>query len=267
MQDVVVPISRGRTMHATIVGPVDGQPAVALHGLGGSTDQNLPALEAMAGYYGLRIYAIDLPNHGRSCKVGLLHFRVSYFADLIVEAVRALNIRPTVIVGHSFGGQLAAMVSEEVMADSLQPILINPAMGTAWDRKLRRCWRRPWLFVRLVQELGYDDGNVARGELYHAGRLLRSILDMFLDRDLRPYRRFQVTLALLRNCDTASVLRRLMNRGLRPIIVQGALDRSTPAGENVHFVDGFHSWLHEATGPQVLVAVLETVFPRPSSAR
>lgn len=265
MQDVVVPISRGRTMHATIVGPADGQPAVALHGLGGSTEQNLPALEAMAGYYGLRIYAIDLPNHGRSCKVGLLHFRVSHFADLIVEAVRALDIRPTVIVGHSFGGQLAAMVSEEVMAESVQPIFINPALGTAWDRKLRLCWRRPWLFIRLIQELGYDDVNVTRGELYHAGRLLRSILDMFVDRDLRPYRRIQVTLALLRNCDTASVLSRLLSRGIRPIIVQGAFDQSTPAGEDVHFVDGFHSWLHEATGPQALVAVLKTAFPRPLS--
>ncbi len=101
------------------------------------------------------------------------------------------------------------MVSEELMADSLQPIFINPALGTAWDSKLRLCWRRPWLFIRLLQELGYDDVNAARGELYHAGRLLHSVLDMFLDRDLRPYRRSQVTLALLRNCDTASVLSRL----------------------------------------------------------
>src|SRR5664279_6051014 len=82
MEYVRVPVSGGRTMHVTIFGPTDGQPAVALHGLGGSTEQNLPALEAVATYYGLRIHAIDLPNHCRSGKVGILHFQVRHFADL-----------------------------------------------------------------------------------------------------------------------------------------------------------------------------------------
>ena len=141
--------------------------------------------------------------------------------------------------GHSFGGQLAALVAEGISADSLPPIFINPALGAAWDRKLRRCWRRPWRFFKLVEELGYNDGNVARSEFYHAGMLLLSIVDMFRDRDLRPYRRLQATMALLLNRDTASILGRLMLRGIQPVIVQGALDRSTPAADGVHFVDGF----------------------------
>jgi pimeloyl-ACP methyl ester carboxylesterase len=127
-----VPVSRGRTMHVTIFGPTAGPPAVALHGLGGNTEQMLPALEAVAQHYGLRIYAIDLPNHGRSCKVGILDFQVRFFADLILETVTTLKIDPTVIFGHSFGGQLAAILAEDLGAASLQPILINPALcGTA----------------------------------------------------------------------------------------------------------------------------------------
>ena len=250
-------------MHATIFGPADGLPTVALHGLGGSTEQNLPALKAVAKRYGLRIYAIDLPNHGRSSTVGLLEFHVRHFSNLILEAVRALKIETTVIFGHSFGGQLAALVAEGISADSLQPIFINPALGAAWDRKLRRCWRRPWRFFKLVEELGYNDGNVARSEFYHAGLLLLSIVDMFRDRDLRPYRRLQATMALLLNRDTASILGRLMLRGIQPVIVQGALDRSTPAGDGVHFVDGFHSWLQEASGPEALLAALNKLFPGP----
>src|SRR6478735_11532181 len=256
-----VPVSGGRTMHVTIFGPKDGIPTVALHGLGGSTEQNLPALEAVAKNYGLRTYAIDLPNHGRSSTVGLFEFRVRHFSDLILEAVQALEIETTVIFGHSFGGQLAALVAEGISADSLQPIFINPALGAPWDLKLRLCWRRPWRFFKLVEELGYNDGNVARSELYHAGLLLRSIVDMFRDRDLRPYRRLQATMALLLNRDTASILGRLMLRGIQPVIVQGALDRSTPAGDGVHFVDGFHSWLQEASGPQALLAALNELFP------
>ena len=71
-------------MHVTVLGPKDGPATVALHGLGGSTEQNLPALEAVAEHYRLRIYAIDLPNHGRSGKVGLFEFRVRHFSDLVM---------------------------------------------------------------------------------------------------------------------------------------------------------------------------------------
>ncbi|MEP6561535.1 MAG: alpha/beta hydrolase [Nakamurella sp.] len=248
-------------MHVTVFGPTDGLPTVALHGLGGSTEQNLPALEAVAEHYRLRIYAIDLPNHGRSGKVGLFEFRVRHFSELILEAVRGLGIDPVVIFGHSFGGQLAALVVDALSGHSVQPIFINPALGVPWDRKLRLCWRQPWRFFKLVEELGYDEGNIARGELYHAGRLLRSTADMFLDRELPPYRRLQATLALLTNLDTAGILRRLRQRGILPVVVQGVLDQSTPAGHGAHFVDGFHSWLHETTGPQALVAALKKVYP------
>jgi len=70
-------------------------------------------------------------------------------------------------------------------------------------------------------------------------------------------------LALLLNLDTADILTRLLSRGIRPIIVQGRLDKSTPAGEDAHLVDGFHSWLHEASGPQAILAALEKAFPKP----
>ncbi|MET0863715.1 MAG: alpha/beta hydrolase [Nakamurella sp.] len=258
-----VPVSGGRTMHVTVFGPPDGPATVALHGLGGSTKQNLPALDAIAEHYGLRIHAIDLPNHGRSGKVGIFEFRVRHFADLIMETISGLGIEPEVIFGHSFGGQLAAMVADAMPADSVQPIFVNPALGVPWDRKLRQCWRQPWRFFKLVEELGYNEGNIARSEFYHAGLLLRSFADMLLDRDLRPYRRLQATLALLTSFDTDGILGRLRQRGISPLVVHGVLDQSTPAGHDVHFVDGFHSWLQETSGPQALLAALDRVYPGP----
>jgi pimeloyl-ACP methyl ester carboxylesterase len=263
LEYLLVPVSGGRSMHVTAFGPATGIPTVALHGLGGSTAQNLPALTAAAERYGLRIYAIDLPNHGRSGTVGLFEFRVRHFLELVQEAIAALDIETSLIFGHSFGGQIAALVAEGLPAGHPQPILINPALGPQWDRKLRRCWRRPWRFLRLVEELGYNEENVTRSELYHAGQLLRSVGAMFRDRELRPYRRLQATLALLMNLDTAEILRRLLVRGIAPVIVQGALDRSTPALAGVHFVDGFHSWLQESGGPESLLAALDVVFPQP----
>lgn len=250
-------------MHVTVFGPERGLPTVALHGLGGSTEQNLPALQAIAEHYRLRTYAIDLPNHGRSSPVRLFEFHVHAFSDLIVETVRALGIETPVLYGHSFGGQLAAMLAQELRSAPVQAIFVNPALGAPWDRKLRRCWRRPWRFVTLLEELGYNDGNVARGEMYHAGLLLRSLKDLFLDRHLRPYRRLQVTIALLRSCDTARVLDGMRERGVAPVIVHGRLDRSIPANDGVHLVDGFHDWIHGVEGPQTLLTALKPVFKVP----
>jgi hypothetical protein len=68
-------------------------------------------------------------------------------------------------------------------------------------------------------------------------------------------------MALLLNPDTAGILDRLAQRGIDPIIVQGVLDQSTPAGDDAHLVDGFHDWLHETSGPQALLAALTELFP------
>ena len=46
-----------------------------------------------------------------------------------------VEIEPIVIFGHSFVGQLAALVAEGMGAHALQPIFINPALGTPWDLK------------------------------------------------------------------------------------------------------------------------------------
>jgi hypothetical protein len=43
------------------------------------------------------------------------------------------------------------------------------------------------------------------------------------------------------------------------------LDQSTPAGDGAHFVDGFHSWLQETSGPQALLSALGRVLPAPVS--
>jgi hypothetical protein len=67
-------------------------------------------------------------------------------------------------------------------------------------------------------------------------------------------------MALLLNLDTAGILDRLTRRGIEPIIVQGILDQSTPAGDGAHLVDGFHDWLHETSAPQALLAALSEVF-------
>src|SRR4029078_2406370 len=67
MEYVRVCGSSGRTKHVPLFGPADGPPAVALHGLGGNTEQMLPALDAVAEHYGLRTDAIDLPHHCGSC--------------------------------------------------------------------------------------------------------------------------------------------------------------------------------------------------------
>ena len=103
-------------MHCAIFRPEDGRPAVALHGPGGSTEQNPadPELKQWRRTTDLRTFAIDLPVHSPSGTVGNSPFPHDAFRRSHPEAVRAVETEPTVVLGLSFGSQLAAVVAEEL---------------------------------------------------------------------------------------------------------------------------------------------------------
>lgn len=91
-------------LHHTAIG--QGQPVVILHGLLGCADNWLPIAQKISNSF--RIICTDLRNHGRSP-----HAPTHTYADMandVAETLDALNIERTHILGHSMGGQVAAML-------------------------------------------------------------------------------------------------------------------------------------------------------------
>lgn len=79
------------------------RPAVILiHGAGATHLNWPPEIRRMSGQ---RIYAIDLPGHGKSEGIGLQ--TIEDYARAILAFMDALKIRKAIFVGHSMGGAIA----------------------------------------------------------------------------------------------------------------------------------------------------------------
>lgn len=80
-----------------------GRPAVILlHGAGGNHLSWPPETRRLPGQ---RLYALDLPGHGKSDGIG--RQSIADYARCVLDFMDALKIRKAVFIGHSMGGAIA----------------------------------------------------------------------------------------------------------------------------------------------------------------
>ena len=77
-------------------------PVVLIHGAGGSHLYWPSEVRRLAGY---RMYALDLPGHGKSGGCG--QQSVPAYAGVVLEWLEAIGLRRAVLVGHSMGSAIA----------------------------------------------------------------------------------------------------------------------------------------------------------------
>ena len=78
------------------------QPVVLIHGSGGDHLSWPAQLRRLPGY---RVYAPDLPGHGKSKGHGLQ--RVEKFGEVILNLVNEMGFTKFSLCGHSMGGAIA----------------------------------------------------------------------------------------------------------------------------------------------------------------
>ena len=83
-------------------------PVVFIHGAGGNYKHFPHNLRRLPEY---RIYALDLPGHGKSG--GLGQQSVHAYAERVIEWVQEIGLYQAVFVGHSMGGAIALMLALE----------------------------------------------------------------------------------------------------------------------------------------------------------
>lgn len=79
-----------------------------LHGWGGCIGSFAPVANHLAANH--KVISIDFPGHGQSDEPPV-PWSVSEYADLTVKLIDELKISPCSIVGHSFGGRVAILLS------------------------------------------------------------------------------------------------------------------------------------------------------------
>jgi len=124
---------------------------VFLHGFGGQAGQWRHQLQKFAEEN--RVIALDLPGHGRSDPLPT-GYSMPHVQAVLLSAVDLLGLRePFVLVGHSFGGALAATFAAEQPGRVSHLVL----MATAAEFRLNFAYRAglalPYSTLRLARSL------------------------------------------------------------------------------------------------------------------
>lgn len=85
---------------------VDTLPVVLIHGAGGNHLYWPAEVRRLKGY---RVYALDLPGHGKSEASGGQQ-TIGGYAQRVIEWLEAVGLPQAVFVGHSMGGAVAMML-------------------------------------------------------------------------------------------------------------------------------------------------------------
>jgi pimeloyl-ACP methyl ester carboxylesterase len=128
----------GYRMHYLVKGPIDGQPVVLVHGLGGHGEDwlNLAPYLTRAGY---RVYMPDLVGFGRSEKPVGFSYAVHDQARLILGFMDALHLSQVDLAGWSMGGAVVQHVALR-QPQRIRTLILIDAIGLnvkpAWNTSL-----------------------------------------------------------------------------------------------------------------------------------
>lgn len=137
------------------------RPAVILlHGAGGNHLFWPPEIRRLTGQ---RIYALDLPSHGKSEGVG--RQSISNYAEAVLDFMDALKLRKAIFVGHSMGGAIALWLGIHRPARTLGLSLIATAPRLRVSPELLENTSNPTtcpLAVKTIVDWSFSESAEAR---------------------------------------------------------------------------------------------------------
>lgn len=255
----------GRTVCYAGAG-TSGDVVLLVHGYGGDRNSWLFLQEPLAARY--RVYALDLPGHGTSCKdVG--DGSVDLLADAVLGVLDAIGADRAHLVGHSLGGAVVLAAAARAPERVASLTLFAPA---GFGASINADFVRGFAAARTRREL-----RPVVGQLFADEQLVtRQVVD-----DLLAYKRLDgvdAALATLagtllngdeQRIDSDAALRAL--GGAVPVTaVWGSADRIIPpgqampvadaaAGAVVRVIDGAGHMPHMERPAEAQAAVQETI--------
>ena len=118
-----------------------------IHGLGSYLPAWKKNISELSMYY--RVIAVDLPGYGKSSKLphsGLM----SFYAGVIAEFIKKLDLGPVNLAGHSMGGQISMVLALEKPELVKRLILVDPAGFEAFTAGQRN-WFKDVMTPNLVR--------------------------------------------------------------------------------------------------------------------
>lgn len=170
----------------------DAQPALFVHGLGGSA----PNWTDLAGMlrHRLAIDAIDLPGHGRSGPARDNDYALQTHADVVIGYLEQTRRGPVHLVANSMGGAISVLVAAQ-RPDLVSTLsLISPAVP---DNRIRAFPLRndPRTAALVVPGLGEALMRLYERRYTAEQRIMGTIKLCFADRRRYPEQRFREAVA------------------------------------------------------------------------
>lgn len=218
---------------------VETPPVVLIHGAGGMHLFWPPQIRRLPGY---RIFALDLPGHGKSAQGGGLQTIESY-AEQVIAWMEALKLHRAVFVGHSMGGAVALTLGIQFTERVLGLGLLSTGVRLNMHPELLASAANPTTFYKAVENLvSWSFGSTVPEHLVElAANRLKEVRPSVLYGDLLACERFDCTdqladirLPTLILCGTEDQMTPLRYSQLMARVIPGAiLDEVPQAGHMV----------------------------------
>lgn len=168
----------------------EGKDALLLHGWGQSTYQMLPIAHILQGY---RCLVVDLPGFGESC-VPENVLTIKDYALIINRLCQKLKFKPSLVIGHSFGGKVAYAYALSHKVEHLvlaAPSIIKPIKTIG--QKARICLYKILKkvnnitnnkFRKIMNKLGSKDYQNSHGVMR---RIMVSSVNTYYDDSFATY--------------------------------------------------------------------------------
>ena len=189
-------------------------PIVLIHGAGGDHLYWPPQVRRLQDE---RIFAVDLPGHGKSDGVG--YHSIDDYTREIIEFVKALKLSKVILVGHSMGGAVALQAAIKYPKRVLGLGLIGSTARLAVSPNLLHSASNPETAaeaIRTVIELSFAPETGARLKDV-AGQRMAQTRSSVLYGDFLACDAFEVSATQLAKISVPA------------LIVFGAADQMTPA--------------------------------------
>lgn len=138
-----------------------------VHGLGGYHQVWKKILDSLQGQY--RCIAIDLPGCGRSSK-GEYDFSVRFYSDVLIEFIERLRLENVALIGHSYGGQIAAATASRQVPAVKRLVLLAPS-GLAVLYEWQKNQYEEKVLPEKIKSTSDNDLRIAFNKSYVSGKM------------------------------------------------------------------------------------------------
>ncbi|KBZ61140.1 hypothetical protein K875_04091 [Mycobacterium [tuberculosis] TKK-01-0051] len=247
----LVELGDGRRVGVSVGG--HGVPLVFFHGIGMNRRVYMKLLSRLP-QLGFLVVAIDAPGHGETFAPRIGEHTFAHRIAVTERILEGLGIERAVLVGHSMGGRTAAELAARHPERALAVVLIDPAIGAAFDASRVRIASPMRTGAALAAAVG--DTIVDRVGLRRRDqvRYMRTLSKLFFNTATHPATFASAAKAIARADDSATALKALRTANTRVVIFHGEQDKIVPLASAVDAASlsgallvtlpkAYHSWV------------------------